>query len=300
MIDDFLTYLRCELACSPNTVEAYRRDLTGWRDDTTSGGRYTFDPASVTLLDLREWLFSLSKRGSSTRNIRRKVQSVRAFYRWMMRCRGLSSNPAAELTLPKLEKPLPVFIRPEETAAALDKELDMNDFEEVRDRLIVDMLYSTGMRCSELTGLTDDGVDIGRGELKVHGKRNKDRLIPFGTELADMIRHYRTLREQTAGRSELFFVRADGRPLYRKLVYNVVHRALESSTAVRRSPHVLRHSFATDMLNDGADINAVRRLLGHESLSTTQIYTHITYRELQQNYQHAHPRALKKGGQSWK
>lgn len=296
MIDDFLTYLRCELAYSPNTVDAYRRDLNGWRDDTTSEGRYAFDPASVTLLDLRQWLFSLSKRGASPRTIRRKVQAVRAFYKWMMRCHGLPANPAAELTLPKLEKPLPVFVRPEETEAALDRQVDMTDFEQVRDHLIVDMLYTTGMRCSELTGLKDAGVDLGRGELKVHGKRNKDRLIPFGEELADMIRHYRTLRDSTAGRGELFFVRPDGRPLYRKLVYNVVHRALESSTAVRRSPHVLRHSFATDMLNDGADINAVRRLLGHESLATTQIYTHITYRELQQNYQHAHPRALKKGG----
>ncbi|ROT13345.1 recombinase [Muribaculaceae bacterium Isolate-105 (HZI)] len=296
MIDDFLTYLRCELNYSPHTVDAYRRDLTGWRDDTTSGGRYAFDPASVTLLDLREWIFSLSKRGSSPRTVRRKVQALRAFYRWMMRCRGLQANPAAELTLPKLEKPLPVFVRPEETESVLNEEVDMTDFEQVRDRLIVDMLYTTGMRCSELTGLTDAGVDLTRGELKVHGKRNKDRLIPFGKELADMIRHYQTLRNNTAGRSELFFVRSDGRPLYRKLVYNVVYRALQPTTALRRSPHVLRHSFATDMLNDGADINAVRRLLGHESLSTTQIYTHITYRELQQNYQQAHPRALKKGG----
>lgn len=214
MIDDFLTYLRCELNYSPHTVDAYRRDLTGWRDDTTSGGRYAFDPASVTLLDLREWIFSLSKRGSSPRTVRRKVQALRAFYRWMMRSRGLQANPAAELTLPKLEKPLPVFVRPEETESVLNEEVDMTDFEQVRDRLIVDMLYTTGMRCSELTGLTDAGVDLARGELKVHGKRNKDRLIPFGKELADMIRHYQTLRNNTAGRSELFFVRSDGRPLY--------------------------------------------------------------------------------------
>ncbi|MDE7388015.1 MAG: tyrosine-type recombinase/integrase, partial [Muribaculaceae bacterium] len=140
-------------------------------------------------------------------------------------------------------------------------------------------------------------VNTGRGELKVLGKRNKERIIPFGTELSDMITHYRQLRTSGPGPDGEFFTRPDGRPLYRKLIYNVVHSSLLGSAhATRLSPHVLRHSFATDMLNDGADINAVQKLLGHASLATTQIYTHVTLRDLQHNYQLAHPRAQRKGG----
>ncbi len=161
------------------------------------------------------------------------------------------------------------------------------------------MIYSTGLRCSEIQGLMDKDVDTARGELKVLGKRNKERIIPFGKELSDMITTYRKLRDGTVGSTcqNEFFVRESGEPLYRKLIYNVVHKALAGNTvASRQSPHVLRHSFATDMLNNGADLYAVQQLLGHQSLATTQVYTHITYRELKQNYQQAHPRALKKGG----
>ena len=161
------------------------------------------------------------------------------------------------------------------------------------------MIYSTGLRCSEIQGLMDKDVDTARGELKVLGKRNKERIIPFGKELSDMITTYRKLRDDTVGTTapNEFFVRESGEPLYRKLIYNVVHKALAGNTvASRQSPHVLRHSFATDMLNNGADLYAVQQLLGHQSLATTQVYTHITYRELKQNYQQAHPRALKKGG----
>ncbi|MDE6459066.1 MAG: tyrosine-type recombinase/integrase [Muribaculum sp.] len=181
----------------------------------------------------------------------------------------------------------------------LDAEIDTDDFNQVRDRLIVDMIYTTGLRASEVTGLLDADIDTARGELKVLGKRNKERIIPFGPELAKMIAQYRNLRASTVPppAADEFFVRKSGEPIYRKLVYNAVHNALSGHTVARRqSPHVLRHSFATDMLNNGADLYSVQQLLGHQSLATTQVYTHITYRELKQNYQQAHPRALKKGG----
>ncbi|MDE6333361.1 MAG: tyrosine-type recombinase/integrase, partial [Muribaculaceae bacterium] len=201
---------------------------------------------------------------------------------------------ALDLIPARLPKVLPSVVRPEDMQNLLDRPYDKDSFIELRNRLIITMLYSTGMRASELTGLLNADVDVKQGELKVLGKRNKERMIPFGKELADMITLYRTLRPVTSA-AELF-VLEDGRPLaYRNLLEIVKENLAGRVTTARRTPHVLRHSFATDMLNNGAEITAVQQLLGHASLATTQIYTHLTYRELQHNYQQAHPRAQKKG-----
>ncbi len=300
MLDSFITYIRCELNLSAHTVSAYRRDLTQWAGFATSGEPDKLHPQSVTSADLRLWVAALAKSGGSPRTIRRKVQALRAFFRYMMRYHGMTYNPAAELSLAKTDKPLPVYVRQAETRAIIDAEIDGSDFTCVRDKLIVTIIYTTGLRASEVTALLDTDVDTAKGELKVMGKRNKERIVPFGPELAEMIAQYRTLRDKTVPPppADEFFVRPDGQPIYRKLVYNVVRKALDGNTVARRhSPHVLRHSFATDMLNNGADLYSVQQLLGHQSLATTQVYTHITYRELKQNYQQAHPRALKKGGQ---
>ncbi len=299
MIDSFITYIRCELNYSVHTVSAYKRDLEQWADFATGSRPETLHPADVTTADLRVWVASLARGGESPRTIRRKIQSLRAFFRYMMRHHGLKVNPAAQLELSRTDHPLPVYVRPEETAAILDSDEPAgDDFTATRDRLVIMTIYTTGLRASEVMGLLDRNVDTAKGELKVLGKRNKERIIPFGDEMIRMITDYRSLRDKTAGGpTEHFFVRPDGEPLYRRLVYSIVHNALEGNTvASRRSPHVLRHSFATDMLNNGADLFAVQQLLGHQSLATTQVYTHITYRELQHNYQQAHPRALKKGG----
>ena len=301
LTDEFLRYIRLELAMSPNTCEAYRRDLERWRQFAVGSRDLSeFSPMTATASDIRLWVASLARDGLTQRTIRRKVQSLRAFFNYLMRHHGLASNPAAEVTLAPLPKPLPVYVRQAETEAMIESGADEadDDFFTVRDRLIVDMLYSTGMRCSELIDLLDRNVDTSRCELKVVGKRNKERIIPFGEELKDMITDYRTIRDDIAPGTDNFFVRPTGEPLYRKAVYNIVHRRMADSGihADRLSPHVLRHSFATDMLNNGADINAVQQLLGHQSLATTQVYTHITYRELKLNYQLAHPRAKRKGG----
>ena len=283
MLASFLTYIRCELNFSAHTVSAYTHDLQQWADFATRGAPDNLQTHDVTANDLRLWIASLAKSGDAPRTIRRKIQALRAFFRYMMRYHGMTYNPAAKIQQFIKESVL----------------LDTGDFNETRNRLIIDMIYSTGLRCSEIQGLMDKDVDTARGELKVLGKRNKERIIPFGKELSDMITTYRKLRDDTVGTTapNEFFVRESGEPLYRKLIYNVVHKALAGNTvASRQSPHVLRHSFATDMLNNGADLYAVQQLLGHQSLATTQVYTHITYRELKQNYQQAHPRALKKGG----
>ncbi len=298
LFDSFLTYIRCELNLSAHTVLSYKLDLEQWSEFTTSGKPETLHPDDVTTNDIRLWVASLSSAGNSPRTIKRKIQSLRAFYKFMMKRHGMKNNPAADLTLMRTDKPLPVYIRPNETSSLLSDDWDKTDFIETRDRLIILMFYTTGVRTSELENLLDVNVDTNRNELKVLGKRNKERIIPFGEELKEMITLYRKLRDnRIESPTEAFFVRPTGESLYRRLIYSIVHSTLAGRVhSSRQSPHILRHSFATDMLNNGADINAVQQLLGHQSLATTQVYTHITYRELKLNYQHAHPRALKKGG----
>ena len=298
LIDGFLTYIRCELNYSAHTVLSYTTDLTQWRQWATDNNSHPFDPLDATTADLRQWILHLSNQGCTSRSLRRKATTLRTFYKYLMRMGHIDHNPAADIILAKPPKPLPSFIRPNETRELLDKPFDRDSFIETRNRLIVLMLYTTGIRRAELISLLDINVDTTRRELKVVGKRNKERIIPFGNELKEIIELYRTLREsETINTPEHFFVRPGGLELYPMLVERIVHDALIGHAhAPHLSPHVLRHSCATDLLNNGADITSVQQLLGHASLRTTQLYTHLTYRELKQNYQLAHPRAQKKGG----
>lgn len=295
LIDGFLTYTRCELNYSAHTVLSYQTDLRQWCDWATDGHPEQFNPLDATTADLRRWILHLSTLGDSARTLRRKATTLRSFYKYLMRMGYIDHNPASDIILAKPDKPLPSFIRPLETRELFDNQFDSNNFIETRDRLILLMLYTTGMRRAELITLTDVNVDTTRCELKVLGKRNKERIVPFGPELKEMIDLYRKLRHnETIGTPDRFFVRPGGLPMYPMLVERIVHdNLLGHAHAPRLSPHVLRHSCATDMLNNGADITAVQQLLGHSSLRTTQIYTHLTYRELKQNYQLAHPRAQK-------
>ncbi len=304
-LDRYLTYLTTELGRSPATVDAYRRDLGAWLDFTASAAGVTpaeVDPALVTATDIRLYIASLTRQGRARKTVRRHLQAIRSFYNFLMKNGEVTVNPAADIVTARLHKTLPVYIDQAETAAMLDTPAnDPDDFIETRDRLIVELLYETGMRESELIGLTVGAVDTRAGELKVLGKRNKHRVIPFGPSLGQIIDRYRAMRDDIFGEpsgDEPLLVRSDGQQLYRTLVYRVVNRRLSEAGvhATRLSPHVLRHSFATDMLNNGAGLNTVARLLGHESLATTQVYTHVTFSDMQNNYQQAHPRALKKGG----
>lgn len=301
LVEEFLNHLRHELRYSSLTVDAYMCHLSQWLDfrradiGMTAETVLTDDFSEVTSQELRRWLLALGRRHLKPTSIRLKVQALRAFFGYLVDKHGRKSNPAAELVVPRLPKQLPVHIRESEMKHLLDDEVDRDDFIAMRDRLILLMLYTTGMRCSELIDLEDVSVDSVRGELKVHGKRDKDRIIPFGCELAEAIESYRALRTESLGLSatDTFFVRPDGRPLYRQLVWTVVHKSLSGHVhASRLSPHVMRHSCATDLLNHGADLTAVRELLGHESLATTQIYTHLSHRDIQHIYQQAHPRAF--------
>lgn len=299
LIDRYLTYLRCELNYSVHTVSSYKRDILQFIDFYCPGGREKFDPYSVDNSDVRAWIASHAQKGDTRRTLRRKAQSVRSLYRFLMLKGEIKHNPASDISIARPTATLPTFIRTEEINSLLDSDYDRDDFTECRDRLIIMLLYATGIRRAELIGLLDENTDTSRCELKVLGKRNKERIIPFGIELKEMIEHYRTLRQREGiAWAPYLLTRPHGEPLYPVLVNQMVRRRLDQAGihAAKRSPHVLRHTFATDMLNNGADLNAVQQLLGHASLSTTQIYTHISYRELKQNYQLAHPRAQKKGG----
>lgn len=296
-IESFLYYMRYELNYSVHTVLSYRKDLEQFAAFAADGDS-EFAAAGVGTADVRAWVYDLSqRRGLAVRTVRRKMQALRAFYKFLLKRGEVAQNPVDDIPMAKLPKRLPEFVGEKKMDEILDSGFSHTDFEQVRNRLIVAMLYETGMRRAELVGLTDADIDTRRCELKVHGKRNKDRIVPFCGELRSLIELYRPLRAKLpAPGNDAFFLTAKGAPVYDKLVYNVVSQTLSAVTSGRRSPHTLRHSYASVMLNHGAGINSVKELLGHESLAATQVYTHITYSELKRNYKHAHPRALKKGG----
>lgn len=296
LIDEFLNYIRLELNQSRHTVAAYRNDLGLWADYLERRG--VAQPSRATLAHVRAWLVERKNANDGPRTLRRRVQALRAFYKWLIVRGEATDNPASYVELARLPKRLPTVVRENRLDTALDADIDKGDVDAVRDRLIVMMLYETGMRRAELIGLLDTNVDTAKRELKVRGKRDKERIIPFGDELSQWIATYRRLRDNGDGTRGTFFARRDGQPLYPSLVYHAVHDALTAAGAHGKlSPHVLRHSFATAMLNGGAGLGSVKDLLGHESLATTQIYTHITLSELKTNYKLAHPRAQKtKGG----
>ena len=294
-VDRFLQYMKLERNLSWRTVDRYRRDLRQWRDFLAGDGEVHL--ASVTASDIRAWLIERVSHGDKPATLRVRLQAIRALYRYLLRQGEVSTNPAMNVDLAKLPKPLPAFVREATVNQILDADIDDEDFTQVRDKLIVMLFYETGIRLSELIGLQDAAVDTVKREAKVRGKRDKDRIVPFGGELAAAVDHYRTLRTQVMPQVDNLLVTARGKALYPSLVYHVVHNSLaEAGATGKLSPHVLRHTFASVMLNNGAELNSVKELLGHESLAATQVYTHVTLSELQHNYELAHPRALKKGG----
>ncbi len=296
IIDSFIEYIRDELAYSAHTVRSYGDDLAELRDFVSGSEAAAFDPTTVTTNDIRAWVASMGRRGLSAAAIKRKLSAARAFYRFLIRRHGATQNPAVAVTINRRERPLPKFIDTNEMGAVLD-EMDADaqagdDFESVRNDLIINLLYQTGMRASELVGLTDERIDCSRSELKVLGKRNKERIVPISEHLAALIDRYRAIRPAAVRSGQPLLTDADGRPLDYQRVYRIVRQSLDGRvSSPKRSPHVLRHTFATDMLNGGADLTGVRKLLGHESLATTQIYTHVSVAEIRDSYMKAHPRA---------
>ncbi|NDW13538.1 tyrosine recombinase XerC [Bacteroides sp. 214] len=292
LIDSFLDYLRYERNYSENTIVGYGEDIAQLREYIQEEN-VSFDPAEVEPAQIREWVIYLMNAGYAASSVNRKLSSLRSFYRFLLRRGEVTKNPLLKIVAPKKKKALPVFYKESDMEKVLDVTNYDDDFWGCRDRLILEMFYSTGIRLSELVNLNNADVDIFSLQLKVTGKRNKQRLIPFGDVLKELILRYIDKRnEEFFGETAAFFLNKKGERLSKKSVYVLVKKNLSGVvTQKKRAPHALRHTFATAMLNGGAELGAVKDLLGHSSLAATEVYTHTTFEELKKNYKQAHPRA---------
>ena len=291
-IEDFIDYLRYERNYSRGTTEDYQADLEAFRRF------YEAIDNSLSWADMppdivRQWVVEMMDKGNAATSVNRRLSAVRTFYKYAMRTGLAKSDPAHAVKGPKKNHPLPKFVREKEMDMALDSETGGEQYKNVRARTLLLMFYTTGMRLSELIALDDANIDMEAGELRVTGKRDKQRIIPFGQELRETLQQYMECRDAGVARQcEAFFVTAKGERMNRNQVRYEVEKSLKGWTTIpQRTPHVLRHSFATAMLNHGAGLESVKKLLGHESLTTTEVYTHATFEQLKRIYNSAHPRA---------
>lgn len=292
IVQQFLDYLRYERNRSPLTVENYGRDLDEFVSYLkTVDSQLTIEAADADLV--RGWMEQMMDRGQSATSVNRRLSALRSFFRFALAKGLVEKDPVYNMHGPKMKKALPQFLRENEMNTLLDDIEKGDTYKDVRARTILMTFYETGIRVSELVGLNDASLDTARCELRVRGKGNKERVVPYGRELSEALDEYRRLRDRQAARSDdALFVNDKGERLDRFAVYRMVREALAAVTTLRKkSPHVLRHTFATAMLNNGAGIESIRKLLGHAKIDTTEIYTHTTFEQLQRVYKHAHPRA---------
>ncbi|MFA9370378.1 MAG: tyrosine-type recombinase/integrase [Labilibaculum antarcticum] len=288
--ESFLSYLQFEKRYSVHTILSYDCDLTQFFDFMS---KIEVDEIiDVNFKNVRKWIVFLMNEGNSSRTVNRKLSTLKSFFKFLLRESVVETNPMDRVVGPRQGKKLPGFVA--EHAMQLLREVDFGEgFEGVRDRLVVEMFYQTGMRLSELMNLRLTSFDRQTSLVKVLGKRNKERIIPVSKSLEKLLDEYLEVKNGTFDeRSDFLFVTKKGVPVYEKLLYRIVTKHLSKiTTLAKRSPHVLRHTFATHLLNNGAELNAVKELLGHSNLSATQIYTHTTFERLNKVYKQAHPRA---------
>jgi len=290
-IEDFLIYLQAEKRYAEHTIKAYKNDLNQFHAFCQETGCKGMD---LHFKAIRSWVVYLMDSSYSTRSVHRKLTSLSTYCNFLIKEGQLDSNPVDRVLKPKLNKRVPAFVEEGKMALLLD-EYDFGEgFTGLRNRLVLDLLYQTGMRRSELIGLKVGSINREGKSLKVMGKREKERIIPLGDEILSAIDKYMALRKDLVGLkpTDCLIVTERGGAAYDKLVYRIVNNYLAMVTTLdKKSPHVLRHTFATHMLNRGADLNAIKELLGHANLSATQVYTHNTYKKLKSIYNQAHPRA---------
>ena len=292
MINEFLNYLKFERNRSDLTIKNYGEDLRAFKEFYGNlEGCHSWKSVDSDII--RDWMESMMDKGNNATSINRRLSALRSFYRFALARKLVDKDPVHGVTGPKKGRPLPQFLKENEMDRLLDKESWTESFEDVRDRTVIMTFYETGIRLSELIGLDDSMVDFSNRQLKVTGKRNKQRVIPFGEELLATFRDYMKCRDKEVNlQSEALFVTAKGQRMTSSQVREAVRKKLSKvCTLKKRTPHVLRHTFATAMLNNKAGIESVKKLLGHESLSTTEIYTHTTFEQLKREYYSAHPRA---------
>ena len=288
----FLDYLQCERRNSAHTCTAYRIDME----------QFIFFLASknvsleqATHRDIRNWLIELMDNGDSKRTVNRKISTLKAFYRFMLRNKCLEINPMDKVLVPKQSKKLTNFVPEQDMSKLLDQLEFTDDFEGKRDRAILELFYATGMRLSELMQIRKKDLDFYAGTIKVLGKRKKERIVPITPQIINLLRnyiHYLEKEFQNIDYNQNIFVTTKGKPIYQKLIYRMVRKYLDAATTIdKRSPHVLRHTFATHLLDNGADLLAIKELLGHSSLAATQVYAHTSVEKIKKTYKQAHPRA---------
>lgn len=290
-LEAFLNYIKYEKRYSQNTFISYAKDLDQFSIFCEINDKQLLN-ADHKLI--RSWIISLIDNQISSRTINRKISSLKSFYKFLIREGKLKSNPLDKVLTPKVSKELPSFVKENEMNLLLDGEYFTDDFEGKRDRLIIELFYATGIRLIELINIKISDIDENGLAIKVLGKRNKERIIPVTSQIVSLFRTYFEERKAVLNdsKSNFVFLKKNGEKVYTKLVYRLVNRYLTYiSTIKKKSPHVLRHTFATHMLNKGADLNAIKELLGHANLAATQVYTHNTFEKLKSIYNQAHPRA---------
>ena len=291
--DSFLKYLAAERNYSSATIGSYAKDLAMFQEfleEQNPDASWT----AVEAEDVREWvIYLMDEQKMAASSVNRRLSAMRSFYKYLRRVGRVSINPMEKVVAPKKKRPLPYYVRESEMDRLLELTAEDRSFKGIRDRLVLMMFYETGIRRAELLGMTDASVDLVTKQIKVTGKRNKQRIVPFGEELESEIKAYQMAREETLGRRTFpaLFVTEKGTAMNETQVSKIVKENLSKVTTIKkRSPHVLRHSFATAMLNNKADLTSIQKLLGHESVSTTEIYTHVSFEELKSEYKNAHPR----------
>lgn len=288
----FLNYLKYEKRYSIHTITAYENDL----DQFVLFGKTLVEDFCVEKTDhhlIRQWIISLMNNGICSRSVNRKISTLKTFYKFLMREAVIEKNPTDRVVIPKTGKKLPVFVQEKEMNRLLDERFFTEDFEGRRDKAVVSLFYGTGIRLSELVGIRFSDLNLSEKIVKVNGKRNKERLVPFPMEISTVLNDYiRQRNELFPDSGNILFLTGNGEPVYNKLIYRIVKKQLALVTTIdKKSPHILRHSYATHLLNRGADLNAIKELLGHANLAATQIYTHTTFEQLKKVYKQAHPRA---------
>jgi len=289
--ESFINYLAFEKRCSSHTVVAYKNDLDQFVQFCVQVvGEFNVKKVDSKLV--RSWIVQLMENKISARSVNRKITTVKSFFKYLEKEQLVENSPATHLTLPKIRKKLPNFVEEKNLNHLLDDGFFLDDFTGLRDKLIITLLYGTGIRLAELLRLKDNDIDTKMCLIKVLGKRNKERIIPYPVPINGLLKIYIEIRNNTVkSNTERLLVTEKGSAVYEKLVYRVVTQNLAKVTLLeKKSPHVLRHTYATHLLNRGADLNAVKELLGHSNLAATQIYTHTSFEKLHDIYKQAHPR----------
>ncbi|MFN3528767.1 MAG: tyrosine-type recombinase/integrase [Bacteroidia bacterium] len=289
----YINYLRYEKRASVHTLAAYGNDLSQLGLYLAS----TYDIKAIHEAghqELRSWMVFLLQGGLSPKSINRKISTVKAYFKFLRRTGKISQDPSQRLVRPKLPKRLPMVVGQDQMTNLLEGDLFEDSFEGLRDKTIIELLYGCGIRRAELIGLKINDVDLRQSTIRVLGKRNKERIIPMSPLLCRQIDVYLSQRRELFKNvsETAFFLTAKGKPMYPRLVYDIVKSQLSAVTTIaQKSPHILRHTFATHLLDNGADLNAVKELLGHSSLAATQVYTHNSIEKLKEVYRKTHPKA---------